>query len=122
MLRFSALLVIVKMQIKITMKCHYLPTGVAKITYSDNVKVEESECSCMGRNAARDTHFVLFLDFLFIHERERQRYRQREKQAPCKEPDVGPKPGTPGSHPEAKAGTQPLSHPGVPGHSFWRIV
>ena len=31
-------------------------------------------------------------------ERERQRHRQREKQAPCKEPDVGLDPGSPGSH------------------------
>ena len=38
----------------------------------------------------RDTH------------RERQRHRQREKQAPCREPDVGLDPGTPGSHPRLK--------------------
>ena len=36
-------------------------------------------------------------------ERERQRHRQREKQAPCREPDVGLDPGTPGSHPGVKA-------------------
>ena len=30
-------------------------------------------------------------------ERERSRDRQREKQAPCREPDVGLDPGTPGS-------------------------
>ena len=47
-------------------------------------------------------------------ERERQRHRQREKQAPCREPDVGLDPRTPGSHPEPKAGAQALSHPGVP--------
>ena len=35
--------------------------------------------------------------------RERQRHRQREKQAPCREPDVGLDPGTPGSHPGLKA-------------------
>ena len=29
-------------------------------------------------------------------ERERQRHRQREKQAPCREPDAGLDPGTPG--------------------------
>ena len=46
--------------------------------------------------------------------RERQRHRQREKQAPCKEPDVGLYPGTPGSHSGAKAGAKPLSHPGIP--------
>ena len=57
---------------------------------------------------------------LFIHERqtvrkrERQRHRQREKQASCWEPDVGLDPGTPGSLPGPKAGTKPLSHPGIP--------
>ena len=29
--------------------------------------------------------------------RGRQRHRQREKQAPCREPDVGLDPGSPGS-------------------------
>ena len=46
-------------------------------------------------------------------ERERQRHRQREKQAPCREPDVGLDPRTPGSHPGPKADAQQLSHPGV---------
>ncbi|XP_077744651.1 KRAB domain-containing protein 4 isoform X4 [Canis aureus] len=32
-------------------------------------------------------------------QRERQRHRQREKLAPCKEPDAGPHPGSPGPHP-----------------------
>ena len=43
--------------------------------------------------------------YLFIHERhrERQRYRQREKQAPCREPDVGLDPWSPGSRPGLKA-------------------
>ena len=46
--------------------------------------------------------------YLFIHERhrerqrERQRHRQREKQVPCREPDVGLDPGSPGSHPGPK--------------------
>ena len=39
---------------------------------------------------------------------------EEEKQAPCREPDVGLNSGSPGSHPEMKADTQPLSHPGVP--------
>ena len=30
-------------------------------------------------------------------ERERQSHRRREKQAPCREPDVGLDPGSPGS-------------------------
>ena len=49
--------------------------------------------------------FFSFLIYLFMRdretererERERQRHRQREKQAPCREPDVGLNPGTPGS-------------------------
>ena len=46
--------------------------------------------------------------------RERERDRQREKQAPCKEPDVGLDPGTPGSHLGPKAFAKLLSHPGIP--------
>ena len=51
-------------------------------------------------------------------ERERQRHRQREKQAPCREPDVGLDPRSPGSRPEPKADAQLLSHPGVPVFMF----
>ena len=40
--------------------------------------------------------------------KRKQRGRQREKQAPCREPEVGLDPGSPGSQPV------PLSHPGVP--------
>ena len=68
-------------------------------------------------------HSLFFLRFyLFIHERhtERQKHRQREKQAPCRKPDVGLDPGTPGSCPEPKADVQPLSHPGVPMHSLFK--
>ena len=50
--------------------------------------------------------------------RERQRHRQREKQAPCKEPNMGLDPGTLGSRPGPKAGTQPLNHPGIPLFTF----
>ena len=32
-----------------------------------------------------------------------QRHRQREKQAPCREPDMGLGPQSPGSHPGLKA-------------------
>ena len=45
--------------------------------------------------------------------RERQRHGQGEK-APCREPNVGLDPWTPGSRPEPKAGAKPLSHPGIP--------
>ena len=48
----------------------------------------------------------------------RRRHRQREKQTPCREPDVGLDPRTPGSRPEPKVDAQPLSHPGIPHFSF----
>ena len=47
-------------------------------------------------------------------ETERQKHRQREKQAPCREPDVGFDPGSPGSRPGPMAGAKPLHHPGIP--------
>lgn len=48
-------------------------------------------------------------------DREREAETQtEEKQAPCRKPDVGLDPGTPGSHPGPKAGAKPLSHPGIP--------
>ena len=50
-------------------------------------------------------------------ERQRQRHKQKKKQAPCWEPDVGLDPGSSGSHPGLKAGTKPLSHPGIPKES-----
>ena len=43
-----------------------------------------------------------------------ERYRQREKQVPCRDPDAGLDPRTPGSRRESKTDTQPLSHPGIP--------
>ena len=46
---------------------------------------------------------------------------QREKQVPCREPDVGLDPGSPGSHPELKADAQLLNHSGVPGHYFLKV-
>ena len=42
--------------------------------------------------------FIFFKDFIYLFMRETQR-EQREKQAPCREPDVGLDPGSPGSHP-----------------------
>ena len=47
-------------------------------------------------------------------EREKERHRRKEKQAPCQEPDVGLDPRTPGSRSGPKAGTKPVSHPGIP--------
>ena len=62
--------------------------------------------------------FFFLRFYLFIHERESQRHRQREKQAPCREPDMGLDPGSPGSHLGPKAGVKLLSHPGVPKFMF----
>ena len=62
-----------------------------------------------------ETHYTCFFLFFFfflrfysfIHERhtqrERQRHRQSKKQAPCREPDVGLDPRSPGSGPGLKA-------------------
>ena len=50
---------------------------------------------------------------------QRQRHRQREKQAPCREPDMGLDPGTPGSCLGLKAGAKPLSHLG---YFFFKIL
>ena len=54
---------------------------------------------------------LFFKDFIYLflrdRERERQRYRQREKQTPCREPDVGLDPWTPGSCPAQR---QALNH------------
>ena len=63
------------------------------------------------------TCYFFFFKILFIlerqrereRERERQRHRQREKQAPCREPEVGLDPRTPGSLPGPKADTKSLS-------------
>ena len=63
---------------------------------------------------------IFFKDFIYLfmrdteRKRERQRHRQRENQAPCKKPDAGLDPRTPGSRPEPKLDAQPLSHPGAP--------
>ena len=51
-------------------------------------------------------------DFFFLNLFMRD--TEREKQAPCGEPSAGLNPGTPVSHPEPKADTQWLSHPGAP--------
>ena len=48
-------------------------------------------------------------------EREAETQAEGEKQAPWREPDTGLDPGTPGLRLGPKAGTKPLSHPGIPG-------
>ena len=56
---------------------------------------------------SRNVYYYFLRFYLFIHERhtdrERQRPRQREKPAPCREPDSGLNPGSPGSCPGLKA-------------------
>ena len=51
-------------------------------------------------------------------ERERQRHRRRAKQTPCREPDVGFDPGSPGSRPGPKAGAKLLRRPRIPNLGF----
>ena len=55
--------------------------------------------------------FFFFFKILFIYEREREREREREAETqaegeagsiPCREPDVGLNPGSPGPHPGLK--------------------
>ena len=61
--------------------------------------------------------FIFFKDFIYLFTRDTEREaetKRREKQAPCREPNVGLDPGTPGLRPGEKAGTKPLSHPGIP--------
>ena len=53
---------------------------------------------------------------------ERQRHRQREKQAPCREPNMGLDPRTPGTCPGLKAGAQLLSYPGVPSYVILKRI
>ena len=61
--------------------------------------------------------YLKILFYLFVRDTEREREAEtqaEEKQAPCREPDVGLDPRTPGSCPGPKADAQLLSHPGVP--------
>ena len=59
--------------------------------------------------------FFLFRFYLFICD------RQGEKQAPCRGPDAGLDPWTPGACPRPKAGAQLLSHPVVPVSNFLKL-
>ena len=51
-------------------------------------------------------------------QRQRQRHRQREKQAPCREPDMGFDPGSPGSHLGLQAALNRCATRAAP---FWRL-
>ena len=56
---------------------------------------------------------------LFMRDTEREAETQAEGEAgSCGEPNVGLNPRTPGSRPEPKANSQPLSHPGIPEVGF----
>ena len=68
-------------------------------------------------------HLFFFKDFIYLFMRDTQKEREaetqaEEKQAPCREPNVGLNPRTPGSHPGLKAGAKLLSHPGIPKLNF----
>ena len=74
-------------------------------------------------------HQSFFLKiYLFMRHRARETYRERERQRQKQaEGETGFSQGTqcrtrsciPGSQPELKAGTQPLSHPGILHQSFF---
>ena len=51
-----------------------------------------------------------------MRDTETQAETQAEGEAPCREPNVGLNPGTPGSHPEPQADAPPLNHPGAQKH------
>ena len=69
--------------------------------------------------------FFFFLRFyLFIHarHRNRQRHRQREKQAPCREPNVGLDPGSPGSCPGLQAALNHCATGAAPPLPFFKKI
>ena len=71
-------------------------------------------------------NLFFFKDFIDLFMRDTERERQAETQAEGeagsgREPDVGLEPRTPASHPGLKAGSKPLSHPGVPCSIFQPI-
>ena len=71
-----------------------------------NTRSEAAGLYCQCGSRFLKNSIFLKKDFcLFIHgrHRERQRHRQREKQAPCREPDVGLNPRSPGSRPGLQA-------------------
>ena len=61
--------------------------------------------------------FIFFKDFIFLFMRvytQREAETQAERDAPCRKPDAGLDPGSPGSFPGLKAALNLLSHPGIP--------
>ena len=74
-----------------------------------------SDSPTAGRVRTSGSHSFSFLKdfiYLFTRDAEREAETQAEGEAsPCREPDVGLDPRTPGSRPEPKADTQTLMHP-----------
>ena len=58
---------------------------------------------CSQELTVPDFFFFFKILFIYLTQRERHRHRQREKQTPCREPDKGLDPGSPGSNPGPKA-------------------
>ena len=65
---------------------------------------------CLGGFPPFEKNFLKIFIYSFM--------RDTERQAPCREPDVGLDPRTPGSCPGRKAGAQPLSHLSIPFFPF----
>ncbi|XP_048962118.1 WD repeat, SAM and U-box domain-containing protein 1 isoform X2 [Canis lupus dingo] len=106
--------------------CAFSPNGNFFVTGSScgDITVWDDKMRCLHSEKAHDLGItccdfssqpVSDFIYLFMREREMQRHRQREKQAPCREPDVGLDPGTPGSHPRPKAD-------GEQGLQFFRLA
>ena len=93
------------------------PTGHRGRARQQQLGRDTGEKRCQVRHTKlyrpRDTWkaslLLLRVLFIYLWDPERQRHGPREKQAPCRGPDVGPYPGTPGSPPGPKAGVKPLS-------------
>ena len=79
---------------------HLYHSFPSKMGYFSHWEAVTSE-NCRGSKML--TFFLRF--YPFIHERhtEGERHRQREKQTPCRKPDMGLDPGSPGSHPVLEA-------------------
>ena len=93
---------VLKKQIPLSQQFHFKECDLRKSSDISHPKCKNVHCKT-----------VFFLKILlFIHERHRGRDigRGRSEQ----EPDVGLDPRTPGSWPNPREDTQPLSHPGAP--------
>ncbi|XP_048960045.1 signal peptide peptidase-like 2A isoform X3 [Canis lupus dingo] len=86
-------------------------------------KIPCGQCTFMFRGKSIEVRLILLSGLCIAvavvwavfrnedREKERQRHRQREKQAPCREPDVGLDPRSPGSHPGRKADRRSTAEP-----------